>query len=264
MKTVTRFLALCLAITVVGGCASTSRSAVIGLNAGTNDAVELSLSLLQTAKDHGDPATFQKKLSSYSVEQLKALLPNDAYKLAFWINLYNASVVLALQKDPEQYKDRGAFFAKKQISVAGHELSLDDIEHGMIRHSRIKLSYGYFGNPFPGKFERTFRVKDLDYRIHFTLNCGAKSCPPVAAYQADGIFNELKEATELYLKKHVKYDKDANTVSVPAFMGWFRADFHGKKGIRKITQDLGIVPKEAKPDVEFSDYDWTMDIDNFR
>lgn len=263
MKTMTCLLALCLAFTFAGGCASSSRSAIVQ-NAGTNDAVDLSLSLLHAAKDHGDPAALKQKMSGYSVEELKALLPNDAYKLAFWINVYNASVVLALQQDPEQYMDRSTFFAKKQINVAGRALSLDDIEHGMIRHSRIKLSFGYFGDPFPGKFERTFRVEDLDYRVHFALNCGAKSCPQVAFYHADGIYAELQASMELHMKKHAKYDKGAGTVSVPAFMGWFRADFHGKKGIRKITQDLGIVPTDAKPDVEFSDYDWTMDIDNFR
>ncbi|MGV9012141.1 MAG: DUF547 domain-containing protein [Flavobacteriales bacterium] len=264
MKNIAFFLALCFAFTTVGVRASTSDPKAIAANGGTNDAVDLSLSLLRSAKDHSDPAALQKKLSSYSVEELKGLLPNDAYKLAFWINVYNASVVLALQKDAGQYADRGAFFAKKQINVAGHELSLDDIEHGMIRHSRIKLSYGYFGDPFPGKFERTFRVKDLDFRVHFALNCGAKSCPQVASYHADGIYAELQESMELHMKKFAKYDKEPGTVGVPAFMGWFRADFHGKKGIRKITQDLGIVPKNAKPDVAFSDYDWTMDIDNFR
>ncbi len=230
----------------------------------TSDPVALSLDLLHAARTHGDPTMFQSELASYPLDQLKAQLPNDATKLAFWINVYNATVVLALQKDPGLYKDRSSFFSSDRIKVAGHELSLDDIEHGMIRHSKIKLSYGHFNNPFPGKFERTFRVKDLDYRIHFTLNCGAKSCPPVAAYQADGIFNELQESMELYLKKDVKYDKNAKTVSVPAFMGWFRADFGGKCGMVKILKKTNLIPEDAKPKVLFSDYDWTMDIDNFR
>ena len=228
------------------------------------DAVALSLDLLHTAQKAGDPAETQKELAAYTVDELQAQLPDDAHKLAFWINVYNATVVLALQKAPDLYKDRGAFFSKDQVNVAGHELSLDDIEHGMLRHSRIKLSHGYLGNPFPGKFERTFRVKDIDFRIHFALNCGAKSCPPVAFYDTEHIDKELQNSMDIYLRKYVKYDEKAGTVGVPAFMGWFRGDFGGKKGILKLMHAQGLVPKDKKPDVEFNTYDWTMDITNFR
>lgn len=230
----------------------------------TTDPITLSLNMLQTAQQHGDPSVLKKDLADYTEDELLAKLPDDAHKRAFWMNVYNSAVVLALQKDPGLYKDRGAFFSMDQVNVAGHELSLDDIEHGMLRHSRIKLSHGYLGDPFPGKFERKFRVKDIDYRIHFALNCGAKSCPQIARYDAEHIDKELQTSTDLYLKENVKYDETAGTVSVPAFMGWFRGDFGGKKGILKLMHEQGLVPQDKKPDVVFSPYNWDMDITNFR
>ena len=38
-------------------------------------------------------------------------------------------------------------------------------------------------------------VDVIDFRIHFALNCGAKSCPPIAFYSYDKINDQLDLAT---------------------------------------------------------------------
>ena len=44
---------------------------------------------------------------------------------------------------------------------AGRSLSLDTIEHGLLRRSRPKLGLGYLPNPLAGRFERSHRRTKL-------------------------------------------------------------------------------------------------------
>jgi hypothetical protein len=95
------------------------------------------------------------------------------------VNLYNAFVQDALIRHPEQYHDRRAFFRERRHTVASTDLSLDIIEHGILRHSKWKYGLGYVPNSFPSAFERQHRVPEIDPRVHFALNGGAESCPPI-------------------------------------------------------------------------------------
>ena len=38
-------------------------------------------------------------------------------------------------------------------------------------------------------------LEEVEPRIHFALNCGAKSCPPIKTFTSTDIDNELKLAT---------------------------------------------------------------------
>ena len=143
-------------------------------------------------------------------------------------------------------------------------LSLDLIEHGILRRSKVKWSEGYLGKMFPSDFEKKFRVKRLDYRIHFALNCGAKSCPPIAFYDPVLIDKQLKVAVKVYLKGECKFDKDENQIEVPALMGWFRHDFGGKKGILAILKNNKIIPENSSPAIKFKKYDWSLYLNNYK
>ena len=69
----------------------------------------------------------------------------------------------------------------------------------------------------------------LDPRIHFALNCGAKSCPPIAAYSFDEqtLNSQLQLATENFLCANVKIDIVNNdvTVKLSKIFDWYRNDF---------------------------------------
>ncbi|MFT4945877.1 MAG: hypothetical protein ACI8TL_000104 [Natronomonas sp.] len=79
-------------------------------------------------------------------------LDTDAARLAFWINLYNAATQDALARNPERYEDRRSFFSSPIVAVAGEEVSLDDIEHGILRRSYSKYTLGYVRSPFRDEF----------------------------------------------------------------------------------------------------------------
>lgn len=181
---------------------------------------------------------FIKLLEVAGKQNLQQQLQTDAIKKAFWLNIYNAFVQKLLSEDPEKYKSRNAFFSDKQIVIASQKLSLDDIEHDILRRSKIKWSLGYLNKPFAGKFEKAFRVDKPDKRIHFALNCGAKSCPPIAYYDPEKIEMQLRLATVNYLKNETEYDTTSNIIYLPKIMDWFRGDFGGKKGIKKCLTNM--------------------------
>jgi hypothetical protein len=219
--------------------------------------------LLKNLKAEKSVEYIQKKLSQVSENDLEKGLPLDEQRKAFWINVYNGYIIALLKKDKSQFDDRGAFFKKKQINIAGNTLSFDDIENGMIRKSQYKFGLGYVGKIFPPAFERHLRVKQRDFRIHFAINCGAKSCPPVRTYYAKSVNDQLQNAAKVYLKDHTKYFKENNTVETSTLMSWFRGDFGGKSGTKEILKEFNLIPDGSNPTVTFGSYDWTLDINNF-
>ncbi len=109
---------------------------------------------------------------------IDGLYNDDAIK-TFWINIYNAWFQILATREKKKSPE---IFTGKLITIADTKFSLDDIEHGILRRYRWKLSRGYLPELFPGRLIKQLAVAKIDYRIHFALNCGAKSCPPIAFY----------------------------------------------------------------------------------
>ena len=80
----------------------------------------------------------------------------DNYQ-AFWINAYNLSVIKGIIDNypTNSPLDNKGFFDKTTYSLAGKNITLNDIEHKLLR----------------GQFN--------DARFHFVLVCGAVGCPPL-------------------------------------------------------------------------------------
>ncbi len=224
---------------------------------------KLSEELIEQLKADENITSIQKDLAAADAEDLEKALKTDNQKKAFWLNIYNGYIIASLKKDKDQFKDRGTFFTKKQVKIAGYTLSFDDIENGIIRKSQLKFGLGYVGKIFPGKFERQFRVKERDFRIHFALNCGAKSCPPVRVYKAKNVAQQLENSSKQYLTAQTKYNEKDNAVTTSTLMSWFRGDFGGKGGAKKILKDFKLIPEDSNPELKFGSYDWTVDINNF-
>lgn len=229
-----------------------------------NILVKLSQDFMYAAKTDEETSGFIIQLQQLSMEVLQSTIKTDDEKKAFWINLYNAYTQAALKKNPEQYKNRGKFFGNKFIEIAGQTFSLDDIEHGILRRSKIKWSLGHLNKLFPGKTEKALRVDRLDCRLHFALNCGAKSCPPIAFYRPENINQQLDLATKAYLKGEAEYDEATNTVKLPTLMSWFRRDFGGKRKMITLLKQLTIVPQDKTPKIIFKEYDWTLYLQNYK
>jgi len=223
----------------------------------------LSETFLERIKLNKDTEDIQKQLANTTIKELEAALDNDAKKLAFWVNIYNAYIQVILKEQPELYNDRGTFFKMEQITIAGETVSFAKIEHGIIRKSQWEYGLGFIRKWFPNKFERKLRVDKRDYRIHFALNCGAKDCPPVAIYEWDKLDEQFEKGTSIYLKNTTEFSKEKKEVGVTSLFSWFRGDFGGKSGVKNILKKEGLLPDTKNIDITYKNYDWTLDLDNF-
>lgn len=229
-----------------------------------NKTVRLSQELLYCARTGENTDGITEQLQTLTVEQVNELLTTENEKKAFWINVYNGFTQALLQKNPDQYKNRSRFFTQKAVEIAGVRLSLDDVEHGILRRSKLKWSFGYFSNWLPSNIERAWRVAAVDYRIHFALNCGARSCPPIAFYNPELLDAQLEMAAAAYLGSEADYEELKNVVRLPAIMSWFRADFGGKRGMKTILKKHNIIPQAGNPKIRFRKWAWTLTLNNYK
>jgi hypothetical protein len=240
-------------------------SSASGSRVQAQDYMEAAIEFFESVKNNELEKTSAtiKTLAAAPEDVLKSQLHTDSRAKAFWLNIYNTFVQYQLKRNPALFDDRDAFFKTRSITIAGTALSLDDIEHGIIRHSRNKYSFGYLASFFVGEFERTFRLKEVDYRVHFALNCGAKSCPPVALYLPDRVDQQLEKAAQLYLSAIARFNAAQNVVYAPALCLWFSGDFGGETGVVKMMKKYAVVPASAKPLVKYLPYDWSLELSSY-
>ncbi|WP_424000733.1 DUF547 domain-containing protein [Maribacter sp. IgM3_T14_3] len=224
---------------------------------------ELSETFLKRIIDKKDTQDLQDILANTTISELANALNTNDKRLAFWLNIYNAYIQEILEKNPELYDDRGSFFKLEQIKIAGKMVSFAKIEHGIIRKSQWEYGLGYIRKWFPGKFERKLRVDKPIFNVHFALNCGAKDCPPVAIYEWERLRKQLNIGTKRLLEKTSEFNSETNVVKVTSLFSWFRGDFGGKSGIKKILMKNDIIPSTKGVDIEYTNYDWTLYLDNF-
>ncbi len=170
---------------------------------------------------------------------------------AYWINLYNAlTVKTVLDHYPvnsirEINISPGLFSAgpwgAKQVTVEGVELSLDDIEH------------------------RILRPIWEDNRIHYVLNCAALGCPDLwpVAVNPDNLERILDQAAFNFinLEHGVKFDGGRMTVS--KIYEWYDEDFGGSdEGVIAHLMEYGRGPLQRdiqrRVGLVKTDYDWWL------
>lgn len=226
----------------------------------------LSTELLAAVRRGELTAPLERELAGLDTASLASLSTDRNAATAFWCNTYNAFTQLLLARDPSLYDSRNQFFSKRLIPVGGERLSLDEVEHGILRGGHWKLGGGYLRWPLWRDIVDRLALDpvDRDSRIHFALNCGAASCPPIVAYTAAGLDDELDMATQAYLDSEVEYDADWNLARVPRLCLWFRGDFGGRRGIQQLLSEYEQVPPKARPWLRYADYDWSLVLDAFR
>ncbi len=172
-------------------------------------------------------------------------------QLAYWINLYNAlAVEVVLGRYPvasilEIDISPGWFsngpWQKKLITVEGQELSLDDIEHRIVRP--------------------IWR----DPRIHYVVSCASTGCPNLRrdAYTGATIEDELTEAAKDYVNNWRAVMFEGGEFYVSSIYKWYREDFGGTNA--SVIEHLGTYAKPALADllsrvrdIEGHFYDWTL------
>lgn len=214
--------------------------------------------LLQVKKGEETKDTLAA-LDAVPINYLLEYLSSDDQKKAFWINCYNAYFQI-LRKEKKLAKPE--IYQNREISIAVHAFSLDDIEHGILRRFRLKWSLGYLANPLATPLIRKLAVEEMDYRIHFALNCGARSCPPIAFYRPEMVDQQLDLATISFLESDTVILPEKRELHVSRLFQWFDGDFGGKKGIRTLLSRILKIPTQGYRLV-FKTYDWQQDLDNF-
>jgi hypothetical protein len=181
-------------------------------------------------------------------------VPHDPLEArAFWINLYNALTLHSMlrakvQKSVLEFPGFFDGFAYQvQFGLLEFTLTLNEIEHGVLRGNRAVL----LSAPFTQNDPRRRLILPLESRIHFALNCGAISCPPVRAYRAEQLETQLELATRSYLQS-VRLEN--GVVILPRLLHWYAKDFGTPlEFVRKYHPDL---PTNAR--VRFDAYDWNV------
>ena len=223
--------------------------------------LDLARTFLDDARAGRSEGLARTALAALDPVELAAALPDDRSRIAFWLNVYNAAVRSRLLADPARYRRRWRFFNAPAVTVAGRTMSPNAIEHGILRRSAFTLGLGYVRNPLPSPFERRLRVKLVDPRVHFALNCGARSCPPLAAWDPDTLDANLELATATYLTSETRRSTDGRRLSVPRLLLWYRGDFGGGPGILDLLRRHGVIGAAETPRIRYGDYDWTLDLD---
>lgn len=199
-------------------------------------------------------------LAGLDFKPFVASFRKDEDRLAFWINLYNGLTVHYLRNKPELLQDsssRRAHFNDKKIRIAGKDLSLNIIEHGILRRSKVWWSLGYLPDPFSSRTVKELRVEKLDPRLHFALNCGGKSCPPIRHYEPEKIHDQLELASASFIESESSIAEDGGTVHISRLFQWYQGDFGGLQGIRSWIAAYLPVP-QGKWKIKYQAYDWTL------
>jgi len=161
-----------------------------------------------------------------------ALLEGRRARTAFWINVFNALVVDAVICFGVQDSVREAlgFFRRAAYQVGPHRFSLEEIEHGLLRQNRPPLPR--LPRPFDAEDRRALLGPGmLDPRVHFALNCGTRSCPPIAFYEALRLDEQLEAAAASFINAEGVRLEDGAVVLSPLF-DFYADDFGGAAGVR--------------------------------
>lgn len=186
-------------------------------------------------------------------------------RLAFWINVYNALVFHAIVAlgVRETVREIRAFFARVSYRIGGFVLSADDVEHGILRGN---ARHGFFRRRRFGAGDPrlALTVHPVDPRIHFAITCGAQSCPPVGAYRAAALDQQLDLAARNFLNQEVAVD-GRGRVSCSRILQWYAEDFEAAGGVGPVMRrylDAGpvrdAVGVRARPCDAYRAYDWAL------
>lgn len=195
-----------------------------------------------------DAQTLQNLRNGLAKVNVGAL--NRKQQLAYWINVYNInSVATIIENYPvKSIRDLSSdpiirlnVFKKERVPFGAGKLSLNDVENEKIREG--------FHDP----------------RIHFAINCAAKSCPPIRpeAFTGAQIDAQLDDQVRKFLSG-VRIS--GNTAHVTKIMDWFGDDFDKWGGGKAAFLRRYLPPAKqrlldqagSKIDFSYDDYDWSL------
>lgn len=168
-------------------------------------------------------------------------LASEAETLAFYLNAYNLFTLrLVAEHQPlADVRDLGHWWRpvwKQTVGrLGGREVSLDDIEHGVLRPR---------GEP----------------RVHFALVCASLSCPDLRRepYRAETLDAQLDAQARDFLANPGKgLARDVERARVSRIFDWFEADFAAAGGVRVFIARYVPLPATLRLEADLP-YDWRL------
>jgi len=167
-----------------------------------------------------------------------------AERIAALINAYNAMTIRwILQHYPtESIRQLDDSWKGARWTIGGRVVSLDAIEHQYLR-------------------------PDFGWRVHATVVCAARSCPPLlrTAYTAANLHETTDRAYRVWLGREDlnQFDAAAGVVRISAIFKWYGVDFTGDGELAAVLERYA--PPVHRPflsgrgfKVEFRDYHWGL------
>lgn len=182
-----------------------------------------------------DIAALDAYLAQLSANPVQSSMSKNE-RLAYWINAYNAfTIKLILDNYPIKSitdLEGGKPWDKVFIKLGNTSYSLNMIENGIIRKR--------FTEP----------------RIHFAVNCAAKSCPPLLndAFYPNSLTDQLGKQTKSFLNDASYNTITSSKLQVSKIFEWYGEDFKDVKEYinSRVDADLKNVT------LTFKEYDWTL------
>lgn len=174
--------------------------------------------------------------------------PRDE-QIAYWINVYNAVTLqrVALEWPTTSILSLGGGLTNSGpwdetlIEIAGKPLSLNDIEHTILR------------------------VVWKEPRIHFAVNCASIGCPDLRhdAFRGDRLEAQLAAAAQAYLASERGVRASAETLTLSSIFDWYASDFgETETDVLAYLASLAAAPSAALLRGDYTtiryDYDWTI------
>lgn len=197
----------------------------------------------------------------------------------FLINIYNCLCIHGLAEGllgsfPGGSLSRLKLYAKASYNLGGQIFSLNDIENGLLRNNKVSAA-PWSQVPFGEGDPRLSLCVDCDPRIHFALNCGANSCPPIGVYSvesAEELDEQLDTASLSFCsnKDNVRVDLESKTLCLSQLFDWYKSDFGSSESevvrwVKRhvgdpsaIDQLLGSLKEGEELTVKYLPYDWGL------
>ncbi|MCH2196290.1 DUF547 domain-containing protein [Kordia sp.] len=163
---------------------------------------------------------------------------------AFWVNIYNLSVIKGIiKKYPVKSPlDIKGFFDKTKHAVGGKKITLNDIEHKLLR----------------GQFN--------DARFHFVLVCAGLGCPPIIseAYLPSTLDKQLDRQTRIALNSDsfIKVNARKKRVQLSEIMKWYKEDFTQNGNEIDFINKYREEKIAEKSKISYYPYNWNLNKTN--
>ncbi len=184
--------------------------------------------------------TDKTKLEEY-LKTLSGNAPEESWskadQMAFWINAYNAfTIKLVVDNYPLSSINKlhgGKPWDHKWIKIGSKTYSLNNIENDILR------------------------PQFKDARIHFAVNCAAKSCPPLlnAAWTASNLNSNLDAQAKKFINNTAFNKLSEKKVEVSKIFEWYAEDFGN---LPTFINKYASTKVGAKVKVVYQEYDWSL------